>query len=343
MAEKGRRVSATDLARAFAPQAPISVLFLSFLAYGFVGWLWESTACGLMNRGRFVNSGFLLGPICPIYGVGALACWVLLRGVGNPVALFLMAGALCCGIEYVVGVMLERVTGARFWNYDDIPFNIRGRVCLYGFLLFGAGATVVCMWAQPALDALLGRVPGPALGLAAACAMVALMLDLVFAMASWRRLSTRLEQLRCEIQLRIDEQMGEASDRMIESLPEGTVERVGEAYVRTKEASSEALTKLEQGPAEVAAGLRERAADGAAGMRSRVTRGGAGIRGNLGRIASRVPEPSVWLSGAADALVSQLGRRDLRFFDAFPQLRFKRYDDAIDRAHLRDRIRELFR
>lgn len=56
---------------------PLSALVLSFAFYGFCGWVWESTVCAMLNHGRFANSGFLLGPCCPIYGVGGIACWLL--------------------------------------------------------------------------------------------------------------------------------------------------------------------------------------------------------------------------------------------------------------------------
>ena len=49
---------------------PLSAPVLSFAFYGFCGWVWESTVCAMLNHGRFANSGFLLGPCCPIYGAG---------------------------------------------------------------------------------------------------------------------------------------------------------------------------------------------------------------------------------------------------------------------------------
>lgn len=96
------------------PGAPLSALVLSFMVYGFAGWLWESTVCAMLNHGSFSNSGFLLGPCCPIYGVGALVCWFALRGIENVPVQFLAAGVLCCCIEYLVGVILEVTTHARF-------------------------------------------------------------------------------------------------------------------------------------------------------------------------------------------------------------------------------------
>lgn len=315
------------LVAASVPQAPLAGLFLSFLVYGFGGWLWESTACSMMNQGRFSNSGFLLGPICPIYGVGCLFCWLFLRGIENPVAQFLVSGVSCCALEYAVGVALEKTCGARFWNYDDKPLNINGRVCLYGFLMFGVGATLVCRFAQPALIAGLSSLPTAALEAAAALLAVLLALDLVFAMASWRRLSAQLEALRTEISLRLDESMGEASDRMLERLPESVVEGAAEAYERTREAASEIVSRLD--PRVTAAGM---------GSATSMLRSAAARRPRRLRPPAR-PE---WLDRATEALVARLGRRDLRFFNAFPQMRFERYEGAITRSGLRERVRELF-
>lgn len=103
---------------------PLSALVLSFAFYGFCGWVWESTVCAMLNHGRFVNSGFLLGPCCPIYGAGGIACWLLLRGIPDASSQFVAAALVCSVIEYSVGVLLEKTTGARFWDYSHLPFNL---------------------------------------------------------------------------------------------------------------------------------------------------------------------------------------------------------------------------
>ncbi len=105
---------------------PLSALVLSFAFYGFCGWAWESTVCAMLNHGRFANSGFLLGPCCPIYGAGGIACWLLLRGIPDAPSQFVAAALVCSVIEYSVGVLLEKTTGARFWDYSHLPFNLHG-------------------------------------------------------------------------------------------------------------------------------------------------------------------------------------------------------------------------
>lgn len=87
---------------------PLSALVLSFAFYGFCGWVWESTVCAMLNHGRFANSGFLLGPCCPIYGAGGIACWLLLRGIPDASSQFVAAALVCSLIEYSVGVLLEK-------------------------------------------------------------------------------------------------------------------------------------------------------------------------------------------------------------------------------------------
>ena len=317
---RGEAVTAiAPLIAASVPQAPLSALFLSFLVYSFGGWLWESTVCAMLNQGRFANSGFLLGPICPIYGVGALASWLLLRDIQSPVAMFFVAGLLCCSIEYLVGVALEYTCGARFWDYTDQPLNIQGRVCLYGFVLFGAASVFVCRVAEPWILGGLSRVPGTALELVALVVTVVLGLDWMMSAASWRRLSTRLEELRAQLAMRVDDSLGEASDRMLEALPDAAVEGLSEAVDRTREGASELVGRLDP-----------RRREGGAGEASH----------RVPRVSPR--ELTAWLSEAADGLVARLGRRDLRFFNAFPQLKIPRYEGVISATHLKERVRDLF-
>ena len=46
------------------------LLFIFFI-YGFLGWCTEVAYAAVKER-KFVNRGFLNGPICPIYGVGVV-------------------------------------------------------------------------------------------------------------------------------------------------------------------------------------------------------------------------------------------------------------------------------
>ena len=56
----------------------ISKLVISFALYSLLGWACESTYCSIPAK-RFINRGFLNGPLCPIYGLGVVGMDFLLR------------------------------------------------------------------------------------------------------------------------------------------------------------------------------------------------------------------------------------------------------------------------
>ena len=63
----------------------IHILYLAlglFFLYSFFGWLAE-VAFSAVSRKKFVNTGFLTGPVCPIYGVGILFIDVYKRQAGE--------------------------------------------------------------------------------------------------------------------------------------------------------------------------------------------------------------------------------------------------------------------
>ena len=59
-----------------------------FFIYSILGWTIESIYMSFCNK-KLTNRGFIRGPICPIYGVGALTVYFVLRPfAGNYLELF---------------------------------------------------------------------------------------------------------------------------------------------------------------------------------------------------------------------------------------------------------------
>ena len=56
---------------------------LMFFLFSAIGWTIESIYCSLGNK-KIINRGFLYGPLCPIYGVGALVFEILVSPLGEP-------------------------------------------------------------------------------------------------------------------------------------------------------------------------------------------------------------------------------------------------------------------
>lgn len=127
----------------------IKIIFLLFIFYSFLGWLMEVT-CKLIQYKRFINRGFLMGPICPIYGHGAIIMLILLKDfASNPFILFVMSMLVCTTLEYLTSYFMEKLFSARWWDYSNKKFNINGRICLEYAMLFGIGGTLIMYFINP--------------------------------------------------------------------------------------------------------------------------------------------------------------------------------------------------
>ena len=112
-------------------------LVACFIIYSFAGWLLESVYKTILQR-KLVNSGFLNGPFCPIYGIGALIMILVLGEFkNNIILLFVMAFIILSIWEYIVGFLLEKIFKTKYWDYSKLKFNINGRVCLKNSIYWG--------------------------------------------------------------------------------------------------------------------------------------------------------------------------------------------------------------
>ena len=53
------------------------IYIIYFFTFAFLGWIMETFYCAYV-MGYFSKRGFLYGPICPIYGCGALILIIIL-------------------------------------------------------------------------------------------------------------------------------------------------------------------------------------------------------------------------------------------------------------------------
>ena len=111
-------------------------LFVWFIIYSFFGWVYESLWASFNER-QWVNRGFLSGPVIPIYGFGAVSFVLLLSDINNPAYIFILGMLIASILEYFTSWAMEKLFHARWWDYNHYPFNLNGRICLYGALLFG--------------------------------------------------------------------------------------------------------------------------------------------------------------------------------------------------------------
>ncbi|MDU3456976.1 MAG: putative ABC transporter permease [Peptoniphilus sp.] len=124
---------------------------LIFFIYSFLGWLWETFPCSAIELDKIHNRGFLLGPICPIYGLGASLSFGVLKNFESSLEIFIYSAFLSCLIEYIIGYLLEKFFHKRWWDYSNYPFQIKRRVCLYGLLIFGLANILIVKKLTPIL------------------------------------------------------------------------------------------------------------------------------------------------------------------------------------------------
>ena len=156
-----------------------SLLFTYFLLYAIIGWSCEVVYCSIPEK-KFINRGFLNGPYCPIYGVGAMIIVFLLGPyIHNPVEVFLIGMITTSVLEYITSWGMEKTFHAKWWDYSTYKFNINGRICLKNSVLFGVMSLVLMYLLHPFLQGLIQNISQFLLGIIATAAAVLFTADVV--------------------------------------------------------------------------------------------------------------------------------------------------------------------
>ncbi len=196
----------------------VSCLVVWVVVYAVLGWMYESTYCTIVER-KWENRGFLYGPLCPIYGVGAVAmllAWnaVITHGI-RPAAwqVFVVSALGSALLEYATSWVLEKKFHARWWDYSNMPLNLNGRICLPATTLFGlAGLLVAYVLYQPTLQ-LTDSTPPIALETLSLVLMCIITVDTTLTVSALTRFAQHAEAVSEAINNRMDKLVSEAVDR----------------------------------------------------------------------------------------------------------------------------------
>lgn len=155
------------------------IIFLLFIIYAFIGWIVEVFG-KFAEKGKFVNRGFLIGPYCPIYGVGCLLLVYLLNNYKNDlVVLFFMSVIICSILEYVTSYLMEKIFKARWWDYSTRRFNLNGRICLDTMIPFGLMGVIFVYIINPILSDFLYNIPSIIIYILGVILFIIFMTDLI--------------------------------------------------------------------------------------------------------------------------------------------------------------------
>ena len=190
-----------------------------FMLFGLFGWVFESTYCSVVER-HWCNRGFLFGPVCPIYGAGAVAAIAVFSHVAHVGAMpeawrvFLVCAVGASAIEWVTSCAMERMFGTVWWDYSDLPLNIKGRVCVPAATLFGLGGLGIVYVALPLVDRAVAVVPPMAFELASLVLMALLAADVTLAVSALTELVSTIEALEAGLNERVQETIDERSGQI---------------------------------------------------------------------------------------------------------------------------------
>ena len=189
-----------------------------FLIYAFLGWCAE-VAFAAVHKGKFVNRGFLNGPVCPIYGVGMLVVVTFLWGLrSNLILLFLGSAGLTTALEYATGWILEKFFHDKWWDYSDKPFNVKGYICLEFTILWGLAAAFIVGAVHPFVFILIKKTPFELGVILMAVFLAAFVTDLVITVTALAKLPKKLNAM-----LEAEKALKAISDKIGENISETAI------------------------------------------------------------------------------------------------------------------------
>lgn len=211
----------------------IYFLILYFFTYGFLGWCTE-IAYATVKEQRFVNRGFLNGPICPIYGVGvSVVVHFLMPFKDNLVLLYVLSTILVTVLEGLTGYILDKLFHHKWWDYTNQPLNIGGYVCLIFSLVWGVACVAIVKVIHPVIHKGLACIPYTAGLVGIILLEIALLVDLYVTAAGILKLNHQLEAME-----KIAKELRELSDKLGETIHENVLE--------TMEVTEEGKRKLDE-------------------------------------------------------------------------------------------------
>lgn len=173
----------------------IAELITYFMIYSFLGWIMESIVRTICEK-RLVNTGFLKGPFCPIYGIGATIMFLFLEGFENkPILLFCIAIVILTVWEYIVGVFLEKAFHTKYWDYSNHKFNFQGRICLTNSICWGILGVLFVKYIHPFIQGIIDKVDITLLHYIVAILFVVFLVDTITSIIHVRNIKTTLEKI----------------------------------------------------------------------------------------------------------------------------------------------------
>lgn len=302
---------------------------LYFFVYGVLGWCTE-VAFAAWKEHRFVNRGFLNGPICPIYGVGVgIVVQFLSPYKNNLLLLYITSVILVTALEWLTGFILEKVFHNKWWDYSNMPLNLNGYVCLLFSLIWGVACVVIVDFIHPLIHTALTYIPfilGIILIVVFGTAMFA---DLYVTASGILKLNKKLAKMQ-----EIADELHEISEKLGENIYKSTsaaIEKQEELTSTLSEKQEELSASLSEKQAEVKKNVSE--------AMENVSEVVESVSEAVGNVSQELKEHIAELKKYYKESGEDATRIQKRLLKAFPKMESRRYTESFH--ELREKLKEL--
>ena len=317
---------------------------LYFFVYGFLGWCTE-VAFAAWKEHRFVNRGFLNGPICPVYVIGVtLVVHFLSPYRSNLIILYITSTILVTALEWLTGFILERVFHNKWWDYSNMPLNLNGYVCLLFSLIWGVACVLIVDFIHPVIHKLLLYIPVIVGVIILIILGIGMFADLYVTASGILKMNKRLAAMQ-----EIADELHEISDKIGENIYKNTI-----AAMETQDAIKDSVTEKQEELKDSFTAKQEEFKDSLAAKQMEFKDSFALKQEEiLGNLTERREEISETLDTVSDELkeriaslrkhYSELGEDftgiQKRLLKAFPKMENKKYSESLD--DLREKLNSL--
>ena len=277
-------------------------LILYFFVYGFLGWCTEVAFAACKER-KFVNRGFLNGPICPIYGIGVgIVVQFLTPYKENLVLLYIASVVMVTALEWVTGFILEKIFHNKWWDYSKMPLNLNGYVCLLFSLIWGVACVLIVDFIHPLIHKVLSWIPFPVGMTLIVDLSIVMFVDLYVTASTILKMNKHLEKMK-----EIAADLHRISDELGESIYQEVVEvleRKDGWKLKVQEASGDFKDKIQ----------------GASG----------GVKDKIQGVSDEAMEKIADLKKKYKEIGGKGTQISRRLLKAFPRIESERYREAIE-------------
>ena len=183
-----------------------------FVIYSFLGWVLESIVRTICEK-KIINTGFLIGPFCPIYGFGAIIMLLFLDIFKNNIFLLFFISVIALTLwEYIVGVLLEKFFSTKYWDYSNHKFNYKGRICLTNSIAWGVLGVLFINYIHPFIIQTLSYVEFMYVAIIASVIVLILLIDAIISIIKVKNIKSTLEKIE-DINEQIKQKLSELKDK----------------------------------------------------------------------------------------------------------------------------------